>query len=337
MIIVMKPGSSAQDMVLVEEKLTAAKLTPYVIHGTERNVIAAVGDERVLQVEAVEALPGVEKVLAILAPYKLASRESRETYTVVSAGPLTVGGRRLAVIAGPCTVESREQVIETARAVKEAGAGALRGGAFKPRTSPYAFQGLHLAGLELLAEAREATGLPIVTEVLTPEHVPLVAEFADVLQLGTRNMQNYHLLKAVGKTHKPVLLKRGMSATMDEFLLAAEYILREGNPNVILCERGIRTFEKHTRNTLSLSTVPYIKGNSHLPIIVDPSHGCGVRELVAPMSLAAAAAGADGLLLEVSPDPAKAMVDGEQTLSTKEFAELMERVRLVAAAVGREC
>jgi len=336
MIVVMKAGSSAEELRLVEEKLTSAGLEPHVIRGTERSVVAAVGDERVLEVEVLEALPGVEKVLRVLAPYKLASREAHAGGSVVKAGPLEVGGRRIAVIAGPCTVEGRSQILETAHAVKEAGASALRGGAFKPRTSPYSFQGLHLAGLELLAEARERTGLPIVTEVMTAEHVPLVAEFADVLQIGTRNMHNFHLLKAAGRAEKPVLLKRGMSARMDELLLAAEYVLREGNPAVILCERGIRTFEEHTRNTLSLSAVPFIKQNSHLPVMVDPSHGCGVRSLVEPMGLAAVAAGADGLLVEVAPDPARALVDGEQTLSIAEFKGMMARVGAVAKAVGRE-
>jgi 3-deoxy-7-phosphoheptulonate synthase len=272
----------------------------------------------------------------ILAPYKLASTEVKPEPSIIKVGEASMGGKRIGVIAGPCTVESRQQTLEIARAVKEAGAIALRGGAFKPRTSPYSFQGLMEEGLEFLALTREETGLAIVSEVLSPEHVKLVDKYVDVFQIGTRNMTNFLLLKAVGETRKPVLLKRGMSATMEEFLLAGEYILSQGNPNVILCERGIRTFETHTRFTLALSIVPSLKEVTHLPVIVDPSHGTGKRSLVAPMSKAAIAAGADGLLIEVHPEPDRAWVDGQQTLTLEEFARLMKELRPVARAVGRE-
>jgi 3-deoxy-7-phosphoheptulonate synthase len=277
----------------------------------------------------------VEKVMRVLAPYKLASRRSDVAPRTVDVGGVVIGGERITIIAGPCTVENKEQIVSTARAVKSAGASLLRGGAFKPRTNPYSFQGLERRGLEMLAAAREETGLPVVTEVMTPADVEMVASYADMLQVGARNMQNFLLLKELGKQPKPVLLKRGMSATVEEWLLAAEYILSQGNHNVVLCERGIRTFEKHGRNTLALSALAAAKLETPLPVIADPSHGTGRSDLVPAMSKAAIAAGADGLMLEVCPDPATAVTDGHQSLSTKGFAELAAQLVAVAEAVGR--
>jgi 3-deoxy-7-phosphoheptulonate synthase len=311
------------------------RLKPHVIVGTERTVVAVVGDERDAQGAGFETLPGVASVLPILAPYKVASREVQAEPTVVKAGPLVVGGRSVGVIAGPCSVESVEQIVGTARAVQAAGATGLRGGAFKPRTSPYSFQGMKEKGLELLAEARSATGLAIVTEVVAPEDVPLVARYADVLQVGARNMQNYRLLEAVGHVQTPVLLKRGPAATVEELLLAAEYILDAGNRQVMLCERGIRTFETHTRFTLPLATVPWLHARTHLPVVVDPSHGTGHANLVESMAAASVAAGADGLIVEVHPDPKCASSDGAQTLDFAAFGRMMDVCRRVAEAVGR--
>ena len=296
---------------------------------------AVVGDERDATNAAFETLPGVASVLPILAPYKVASREVQAETTVVRAGPLSVGGRSIGVIAGPCSVESSDQIVGTARAVKAAGATGLRGGAFKPRTSPYSFQGMKEKGLELLAEARAETGLAVVTEVVAPEDVPLVARYADVLQVGARNMQNYRLLEAVGRTQVPVLLKRGPAATVEELLLAAEYILDAGNRQVMLCERGIRTFETHTRFTLPLATVPWLHARTHLPVVVDPSHGTGHANLVESMAAASVAAGADGLIIEVHPDPKCASSDGAQTLDFTGFERTMQVCRRVAEAVGR--
>jgi 3-deoxy-7-phosphoheptulonate synthase len=274
--------------------------------------------------------------MPVLAPYKMASIETTRERTEVAVGGFRFGGSRIGLIGGPCTVESRSQILEVAHAVKEAGAAALRGGAFKPRTNPYSFQGLAEEGLEYLAEARDATGLAVVTEVMSPEQVPLVSRYADVLQIGARNMQNYDLLRCAGRQTKPVLLKRGLAATVEEWLLAAEYILSQGNGQVMLCERGVRTFEEHTRFTLSLSVVPHLKRLTHLPVLVDPSHGTGRRELVAPMALAAVACGADGLLVEVHSDPESAMLDGSQSVTTEEFAQMVSACRKVAEAVGRE-
>jgi 3-deoxy-7-phosphoheptulonate synthase len=336
MIIVMKAGSDEAAVKHVVARVEGLGLTPHVIVGSERTVVAAVGDERSIPASGFETLPGVARVLPILAPYKVASREVQTEPTVVRAGSLAVGGGTVGVIAGPCSVESREQIVATARAVKAAGATALRGGAFKPRTSPYSFQGLKEQGLELLAEARAETGLAIVTEVVAPEDVPLVARCADVLQIGARNMQNYRLLEAVGATRTPVLLKRGPAASVDELLLAAEYILNGGNRQVMLCERGIRTFETHTRFTLPLATVPWLQARTHLPVVVDPSHGTGHSNLVASMAAAAVAAGADGLIVEVHPDPMNAASDGAQTLDVAAFGRMMEVCRKVAAAVDRK-
>jgi 3-deoxy-7-phosphoheptulonate synthase len=334
MIVVMKLGARQDEVDQVIEHIEQLNLRSHVIVGTERTVVAALGEKRDGAKQALETLPGVEKVVPILAPYKMASTEVKHEPTTVAVRGLRVGAGRLGVIAGPCSVESREQVLEVARVVKEAGATGLRGGAFKPRTSPYSFQGLKEKGLELLAEARSATGLAVVTEVMAQDQVALVARYADVLQVGARNMQNYPLLEAVGNSGLPVLLKRGPSATMDEFLLAAEYILKNGNPQVMLCERGIRTFEDHTRFTLPLATVPYLHQTTHLPVVVDPSHGTGKASLVAVMARAAVAAGADGLIVEVHPHPDKALSDGYQALTPDCFRQMMAECRKVAQALG---
>jgi 3-deoxy-7-phosphoheptulonate synthase len=336
MIVVMKPGSSQKQIDHVIELIEQLDLRSHVIVGTERTVIAALGEKRDGAKQALETGDGVEKVVPILAPYKMASTEVKKDPTCVEALGLKVGAGRIGIIAGPCSVESREQIVQVAHQVKEAGAQGLRGGAFKPRTSPYSFQGMKEKGLELLALAREATGLAIVSEVMAPEHVPLLTRYVDVLQVGARNMQNYPLLEAVGECGKPVLLKRGPAATMDEFLLAAEYILKTGNSQVMMCERGIRTFEDHTRFTLPLATVPFLKQTTHLPVVVDPSHGTGKASLVAPMAIAAIAAGADGLIVEVHPDPEKALSDGYQSLTPAAFTRMMAECRKVAQALGRK-
>lgn len=336
MIVVMKKEATPGDVDHMVKRIEALGLKAHVIVGTERTVIAAVGDDRKTHKESLESGPGVAEVMPILAPYKRASLELKPEPTQIKAGSLTVGAGTIGVIAGPCSVESEEQIMQCAHAVKKAGATALRGGAFKPRTSPYSFQGLKEDGLKMLANAREATGLAVVTEVVASEDVPLVAKYADVLQIGARNMQNYRLLEAVGATDRAVLLKRGPSATIDELLLAAEYILNGGNPNVMLCERGIRTFESHTRFTLPLATVVYLHGKTHLPVVVDPSHGTGHTYLVPQMAAASVAAGADGLILEVHPDPERAMSDGYQSLNFEQFAATMEMCRKVAGALGQK-
>jgi 3-deoxy-7-phosphoheptulonate synthase len=333
MIVVMRRGAKEEDVQHMIQQVESLGLKPTVLRGTERTVIAAIGDERGVPVGILESGPGVDEVLPVLAPYKLASVETKSEPTVVRAGSLTVGGGRLGIIAGPCSVESEEQIVGTARAVKAAGATALRGGAYKPRTSPYSFQGMKERGLQLLATARVETGLAVVTEVVASEDVDVVAEYADVLQVGARNMQNYRLLEAVGQTHRPVLLKRGPSATIEELLLAAEYILDAGNQQVMLCERGIRTFEAHTRFTLPLATVPYLKQKTHLPVVIDPSHGTGHTPLVPALARAAIAAGADGLIMEVHPNPEKALSDGYQSLTFDQFADTMAGCRRIAAAM----
>ncbi|MEW4527957.1 3-deoxy-7-phosphoheptulonate synthase [Maioricimonas sp. JC845] len=335
MIVVMKRGTSESTVADMVRRIEDMGLKAHVIQGTERTVIAAVGEKRDGERETLESYDEVDQVVPILAPYKVASLETKPEPTVVAARDLKIGGGYVGVIAGPCSVESEEQILTVARQVKAAGAAGLRGGAFKPRTSPYAFQGLKEEGLKLLAMAREETGLAVVTEVMTPHHVDLVAEYTDVLQIGARNMQNYHLLQAVGESRKPVLLKRGASATMDEFLLAAEYILDQGNTQVALCERGIRTFETHTRFTLPLASVAYLHERTHLPVVIDPSHGTGIASLVPPMCTAAVAAGADGLIIEVHPDPHKALSDGAQSLTPEAFAETMEQCRKVAVALDK--
>jgi 3-deoxy-7-phosphoheptulonate synthase len=332
----MKKNASTTDVQHMVDRIENLGLKPHVIVGTERTVIAAVGDDRKTTKESLESGSGVAEVLPILAPYKVASLEVKQEPTVVRIRGLTVGGNHIGVIAGPCSVESEKQIVETARAVKAAGATALRGGAFKPRTSPYSFQGLKLEGLQMLATAREETGLAVVTEVVATEDLPLVAKYADVLQIGARNMQNYRLLEAVGQLEHPVLLKRGPSATIDELLLAAEYILNGGNSQVMLCERGIRTFESHTRFTLPLATVAYLHAKTHLPVVVDPSHGTGHSYLVPQMSAASVAAGADGLIIEVHPDPERAVSDGYQSLDFDQFRTTMDLCRKVANALGKE-
>ncbi len=336
MIAVMQPAASAEDVEHVVEVLRLHNLKAQVSQGEERTVIGVIGtgfpDDLL---ETLEVLPGVDRVTRITRPYKLASRDFKPSDTIVEAGGQYVGGREFVVMAGPCSVESRDQLVRTALGVASSGAALLRGGAFKPRTSPYAFQGLGVDGLDLLDEGRKHTGLPIITEVMEPGQVDRVARTADILQIGARNMQNFPLLKEVGRTGKACMLKRGLSATIEEWLMAAEYIMHAGNPNVILCERGIRTFETATRNTLDLSAIPLVKRLSHLPIIADPSHGTGHRYLVQPMALAAAAAGADGLLIEVHPEPDTALSDGPQSLTLEGFDQLMRTLEQVLAAVDR--
>ncbi len=340
MIIVLRPNASEHDLEQVVHKVRELGLTPHVSRGVTRTIVGCIGDEDRLREVPLLSFPAVETILPVEKPYKLAAREFAARDTEVLLGGTAgaggaIGDGAVHTIAGPCSVEGREMLLETAASVKEAGAVALRGGAFKPRTSPYSFRGLGAEALELLAAAREETGLPVVTEVLDTRHVRLVAEKADCLQVGARNMQNFALLTEVGDSGKPVLLKRGMSATLEDLLLAAEYVLARGNRQVILCERGIRTFERALRNTLDIGAVPYLKQETHLPVIVDPSHAVGRRDLVPALALAAVAAGADGLLIEVHPDPDRARSDGDQSLRLETFGELMEKVRDVAAAVGR--
>jgi len=335
-IVVMKRGATAEQIEHAIQRVEQLGLKAHPIYGTERTVIAAIGEKRDEFRQSLESVSGVAEIVPILAPYKVASREVKPEPTVVRAGSLSIGNGQLGIIAGPCSVENEEQTLATARAVKAAGATALRGGAFKPRTSPYSFQGLKEDGLKILAAARDETGLAVVTEVIGTEDVSLVARYADVLQIGARNMQNYRLLEAVGEQGKPVLLKRGASATLDELLLAAEYILNAGNPNVMLCERGIRTFEAHTRYTLPLATVPWLHERTHLPVVVDPSHGTGHTSLVTPMAAAAVAAGADGLIVEVHPEPEAALSDGYQSLDFEQFEQFMAICRRVAEAVGKQ-
>ncbi len=335
MIIVMQAGAPEEELQQVLRRVEELGYHPHLIRGTQRNVVGAVGDERgKVRLQSLEALPGVESVVRILQPFKLASREFRPK-TVVKIAEVEIGSDRLVLMAGPCSVESEGQILESAHAVKAAGATILRGGAFKPRTSPYSFQGLGEQGLKMLARARETTGLKIVTEVLNPQDVELVARYADILQVGARNMQNFALLNAVGEARKPVLLKRGMSATIQDLLMSAEYILSHENYDVILCERGIRTFETATRFTLDLNAVPVLRKLTHLPVIVDPSHGTGHWEYVTAMARAAIAAGADGLMVEVHPKPEEALSDGVQSLTPARFQELMRQVEPVAKAIGR--
>jgi len=335
MIIVLKPGATQAEIKHIKKQLKEKGLTPHEMPGMMRMVIAAVGDTAKIPDEWAQAMPGVEKVERIQKAYKLVSRDTKKEDTIVKVGKEKIGGKKICVMAGPCSVENVAGLLAVAKEVKKSGANFLRGGAYKPRTSPYAFQGHGEEGLKYLDEVRSKTGMPIVTELMDPRDTEVVERYADIIQIGTRNMQNFSLLKEVGKTRKPVLLKRGLSATIKEFLMSAEYIMSEGNHNVIFCERGIRTFETYTRNTLDLSAVPVLKKESHLPVIVDPSHGVGKRDLVAPMALAAVAAGADGLMIEVHMDPEKAWSDGDQTLNPKAFANLMKSLSAVAKAVGR--
>jgi 3-deoxy-7-phosphoheptulonate synthase len=335
MLIVMDsraPESAIRHVIETVEQM-GLKATP--IPGAQRVAIGITGNRGTVDPTGLENLPGVLEIIPVSAPYKLVSRESKPETTAVSIGSVVVGGEKLAIAAGPCAVESEEQTIEIARRVKAAGANLFRGGAYKPRTSPYSFQGLGLEGLKILAKAREETGLPIITEVLDTETAEEVAEYADCLQIGARNMQNFSLLKKVGRLHRPVLLKRGMSATIEELLLSAEYILSEGNYQVILCERGVRTFAEHTRNTLDLSAIPAVQRISHLPIVADPSHGTGKRHKVIPLSRAAIAVGADGLMIEVHHRPETALSDGPQALLPEQFADLMNQVRALSIVMGR--
>ena len=336
MIVVMKPGATAQEISAVVSRVESLGYRVHLSHGEERTIIGVIGDERPLNREMFERMAGVEKTVPILQPFKLASREFHPQDSIFSINGVSIGGRRVIIMAGPCAVESREQLLEAAWAAKEAGASVLRGGAFKPRTSPYSFQGLGEEGLRYLAEAREETGLPVVTEVMAPEQVSLVAQYADILQIGARNMQNYALLRAVGEAGHPVLLKRGMMATLEELLMSAEYILAQSNRRVMLCERGIRTFETYTRNTFDINAIPLLKQLTHLPVIADPSHGTGKWELVGAVARAAVAAGADGLLVEVHPHPEEALSDGRQSLKPERLFTLVQEVRHVAQAVGRE-
>jgi len=335
MIIVMKHHATAAEIENVVAQIQTLGFKAHLSQGEERTIIGVIGDERPLEPDAFELMEGVERVVRILHPFKLASRDFHPDDSIVKINGVSIGGKQIIVMAGPCSVESREQLMETAAAVKQAGAHILRGGAFKPRTSPYAFQGLGLKGLELLREARDAYHLPIITEVMSPQEVTLVAQYADILQIGARNMQNYALLHAVGEIQKPVLLKRGLMSTIEELLMAAEYILSHGNTRVMLCERGIRTFETATRNTFDVNAIPVLKALTHLPVIADPSHGTGKWELVTPIARAAIAAGADGLIVEVHCDPAHALSDGAQSLKPENFAKLIDQVRRIAHAVER--
>ena len=336
MLIVMDSVATAEDIRRVVEAVQSHGLQAHPIPGAQRTAIGITGNRGSVDPGAFENLPGVLEVIPVSAPYKLVSREAKRENTVVSVGDVDVGGERIVIVGGPCAVESEEQAVEIGRRVRAAGGTLYRGGAFKPRTSPYSFQGLGEEGLRILSLVRRETGLPIVTEVLDTETVDLVAEHADCLQVGARNMQNFSLLKRLGRIRKPVLLKRGMSATIEELLLSAEYLLSEGNYQVMLCERGVRTFADHTRNTLDLSAVPYVQRISHLPILVDPSHGTGKRSKVLPLSRAAVAVGADGLLIEVHPNPDKAVSDGAQSLYPEQFAKLMDQLRMIAPAIGRK-
>ncbi len=336
MVITMQPGASPEQIKSVTARVEHDGFKTHLVQGTERTIVCVLGDDRPMDPRAYEVLDGVEKTTRILKPFKLTSREAQRENSKVTFGGVQVGDTNVVIIAGPCSVESHAQLMETAHAVKDAGAQALRGGAFKPRSSPYSFQGLGEEGLHILAEARDQTGLPIVTEVMASQQVPLVAEYADVLQVGARNMQNYDLLRAVGKSNRPVLLKRGLMSTIEELLMSAEYIISAGNPLVMLCERGIRTFERYTRNTTDINAIPVLKDLTHLPVILDPSHGVGKWEYVAAVARAGVAAGADGLMIEVHPNPKQALSDGAQSLKPEKFAELVRQVKVVATGVGRE-
>jgi 3-deoxy-7-phosphoheptulonate synthase len=335
MVIVMKHGATPEQVSQVMERIRQLGFQTHPVIGEERTIIGVIGDERPVDPETFELYEGVERVMRVLHPFKLASRDFHPEDSIVKINGVAVGGRQIVIMGGPCSVESREQLMAAAEAVKTAGGHILRGGAFKPRTSPYAFQGLGLVALELLKEAKQTFRLPIITEVMTPHEVPMVAQYADVLQIGARNMQNFALLSAVGEVQKPVLLKRGLMSTVEELLMAAEYILSRGNSRVILCERGIRTFETATRNTFDINAIPVLKTLTHLPVIADPSHGTGKWELVTPIARAAIAAGADGLIVEVHPDPAAALSDGAQSLKPEKFAALVNQVRRVAEAIDR--
>jgi len=335
MIIVLKPQSTDAQIDHILERIQELGLKPHLSRGEHRTIIGVIGDETKMQAEPLQAIPGVEQVLPILKPFKLASREIHKKNSVVMVGKVRVGDGSLAMIAGPCAIEGREVLEEIAGHVKAAGANILRGGAFKPRTSPYSFQGMGEEGLKILREVGDRHGMPVVTEVMDPRQVPVVERHADMFQIGARNMQNFDLLKEVGQARKPVLLKRGMSATVKDLLMSAEYVLAEGNPNVILCERGVRSFEDSTRNMMDISAVPNVKGQSHLPIIVDPSHATGRPDLIPPMACAGVAAGADGVHIEVHSGPEKALSDGPQALLPKQYAEVMTQMRRLAEVMGK--
>ena len=336
MVVILKQNFTLEQMEEAVRSMEAGGVKVMVSRGSETTILGAEGDASRLDEEFLSQLPGVERVMRVSEPFKKANRKFHPDDSVIEIGPgVRVGGQKLAVIAGPCSVESQEQITGVARDVKTAGASALRGGAYKPRTSPYAFQGMGTKGIDFLMEAREATGLPIVTELMSADQLPLFEECVDVIQIGARNMQNFDLLKKVGRTSKPILLKRGLSSTIEEWIMSAEYILAGGNPNVILCERGIRTFETYTRNTLDLSAVLAVKRLSHLPVVVDPSHACGKAWMVERMSLAAAAAGADGLIVEVHNDPPHALCDGAQSITPEQFGTLMDKLGALGACIGR--
>ncbi len=337
MVVIMKQGFTQKQLQDAIKAMEAGGVKVMISQGAETTILGAEGNAARLNQEQLSQLPGVERVMRVSEPYKKANRKYHPDDSVIDiGGGVMVGGKKLAVIAGPCSVESEAQITEVAQAVKDAGACALRGGAYKPRTSPYAFQGMGVDGIHLLEEARSVTGLPMVTELMSPDQLPMFEDTVDVIQIGARNMQNFDLLKKVGRYHKPVLLKRGLSNTIEEWLMSAEYIMSEGNPNVILCERGIRTFETYTRNTLDLSAVLAVKQQSHLPVVVDPSHACGKAWMVEKMAMAAIAAGADGLLIEVHNDPAHALCDGAQSITPAQFAGLMGKLRALAPVVGRD-
>ena len=335
MIVVMKPSATEEELQSVLKRVDVLGLEAHLSPGESHTIIGLVGETGRISLNTFEVMPGVERVVRVAEPFKLANREFHPKDTLIQVGDVTIGGKQIVVMAGPCSGESRGQLLETAHAVKEAGAHILRGGAFKPRSSPYSFQGLGEEGLKYLAEAREIYGMPIITEVMAPEEVDLVASYADILQIGARNMQNYRLLQRVGKIDKPVFLKRGLSGTLQELLMSAEYVMANGNPNVMLVERGIRTYETYTRNTFDINAIPALKQLSHLPVIGDPSHGTGKWKLVAPIARAAIAAGADGLMIEVHPRPAEALSDGAQSLKPKRFQALMDELNTLATALGR--
>ncbi|MBI5894318.1 MAG: 3-deoxy-7-phosphoheptulonate synthase [Deltaproteobacteria bacterium] len=335
MIVVLRPDATKKEIDHIIERIKQLGLSVHISKGKERTILGAIGDESILEEHPIDMLPGIEKVMPILKPYKLVSREFQKEDSIINVDGIKIGGKQIQVIAGPCSVETREILINTAQRIKKAGAKFLRGGAFKPRTSPYAFQGLGEEGLLFLLEAKKKTGLPIVTELLDPRDTEVVYEYADIIQIGARNMQNFRLLTEVGKLDKPVLLKRGLSATIKEFLMSAEYIASQGNRKIILCERGIRTFETAVRNTLDLSAVPVLKEETHLPVFIDPSHAVGRWDMVAPLAKAAIAVGADGLMIEVHSDPENALCDGSQSLKPSKFDKLMKELKKVAIAVGR--
>jgi 3-deoxy-7-phosphoheptulonate synthase len=334
LIIVMERNAAPEQLQVVKERLQDKGFKVHLSQGVERTIIGAIGDKTPALMELFETMPGVEKVVPIMQPFKMASREFQMEQSIIKVGNTEIGSGQVQIIAGPCAVESREKFLEIAKLVKESGATMLRGGAFKPRTSPYSFQGLEKEGLEILAEARQITGLPVVTEIMDTRLIEMVAGFADILQVGARNMQNFFLLRELGKINKPVLLKRGASATIEEWIMAAEYIISSGNNQVIMCERGIRTFENYTRNTLDLSAVPLIKQLTHLPVMVDPSHGTGKWKLVEPMAMAAVAAGCDAIMVEVHQNPSEALSDGPQSLTPERFGKMVRKIRTIASSLG---